>query len=146
MEHTQQPQIDSKPADTAEAMTGTFTKRIELPSGGWAELLDPMTIRTKHRRRVLETLNIERMTRGAASVGLDMSDGLILMMVEKWSVDYLPGVGRPLDNPESLEELELPDYDVLTDAMETVRKIIFPAPANIDGARTPGSPTLPGSV
>lgn len=123
---------------------GTVSNRVELPSGGWAELRDPKEIRAKHRKRVMDQLNIERMQSGVGGIAFDMSDGLILMMVEKWDIPYLPGVVRPIDSPDSVDELTIPDYDALTDRLEPAREAIFPTPATVDQAGVPGSPTLPG--
>lgn len=128
------------------AVEGEFVSRIELPSGGWAEIADPRKIRSKHRKRVLDQMNIDRMERRTAGIGFDMVDGLMLMMVEKWDIPYLPGVGRPLDQPASVDELTIPDYDVLSEALEPARKVIFPGPPSVDGATTPGSPTPPGGA
>lgn len=146
MEHTQDVEAldwrpDSSPA--TPAIAGDITTRIDLPSGGWAEVKDAKTIRAKHRKRVLDQLNTDRLSSGKAGVAFDMADGLIIMMVEKWDIPYLPGVTRPLDDVASVEELMIPDYDVLTEALAGAREVLFPQPATIDGARTPGSPTRP---
>lgn len=125
---------------------GEFVSRVDLPSGGWAELADPRKIRAKHRKRVMDQLNVERMKAGVGGIAFDMTDGLILMMIEKWHVPYLPGIDRPLDDPSSVDELEIPDYDTLTDKLEPAQAMLFPRPATVDDAKRPGSPTLPGGA
>lgn len=125
---------------------GEPVSRVYLPSGGWAELADPRKIRAKHRKRVMDQLNLERMQSGKGGIALDMTDGLIIMMVEKWHIPYLPNVGRPLDDPDSIGELMIPDYDRLTDELEPAREMIFPSPATVDGANKPGSPTRPAGA
>lgn len=137
------------PDDTAPAapiVAGDITKRVELPSGGWAEIRDAKTIRAKHRKRVIDSLSMDRLQASTPGVAFDMVDGLIIMMVEKWHVPYLPDCARPLDDVTSVDELTIPDYDTLSDALESARSIVFPAPATIDGAKTPGSPTQPGGA
>lgn len=128
------------------AAEGPITRRVELPSGGWAELRDPHSIRAKHRKRALDGLNIDRMQAKTAGITLDMTDGLIIMMVERWSVPYLPGEGggSPALAPTLIDELTIPDYDALADNLESARKLLFPQPASVDDRR-PGSPTQPAA-
>jgi hypothetical protein len=139
--------IERRQAEEAPpAVEGEPVNRVDLPSGGWAELADPRKIRAKHRKRVMDQLNLERMQSGKGGIALDMTDGLIIMMVEKWHIPYLPNVGRPLDDPDSTGELTIPDYDRLTDELEPAREMIFPSPPTVDGANKPGSPTRPAGA
>jgi hypothetical protein len=124
-------------------LEGVVTERLELPSGGWVEVADASKIRAKHRKRVLDQLNIDRMQSKTIGSGLDVVDGLMLMMIDKWDIEYLPGVARPMDWPESIGELTIPDYDALSAAMEPARKVLFPDPVTVDDHAKPGSPTLP---
>lgn len=142
----QQPAVAVEPAVKPVAVTGEFVSRVELPSGGWAELADPKKIRSKHRKLVMDRLNIDRMQQRTVGVAFDVTEGLMLMMVEKWHVPYFPDVARPLDDVSVLDELEIPDYDALAEALEPAREMLFPAPPSVDGARTPGSPTRPGGA
>lgn len=135
--------VEASAPASPTAVEGEPVTHVDLPSGGWAELTDPRKIRAKHRKRVLDQLNIERMQSGKGGIAFDMTDGLILMMVDKWEVPYLPGVARPLDNPACVDELMIPDYDAIADRLEEAREMLFPAPATVDGAKTPGSPTPP---
>ena len=128
-----------------EIFEGVITERLSLPSGGWAEIREPYGIRAKHRKRVMDQLNITRMQSGTVGAGLDVIEGLRLMMVDKWSVPYLPDVARPIEAPASLGELEIPDYDALSTAMEPARKVLFPDPVTVDDHKKPGSPTLPAA-
>lgn len=129
--------------DEGTVLEGVVTERLALPSGGWAEVADASKIRAKHRKRVFDRLNIDRMQSKTIGSGLDVVEGLMLMMVDKWDVEYLPGVARPLDQPESIGELTIPDYDALSEAMEPARKVLFPDPVTVDDHAKPGSPTLP---
>lgn len=126
-----------------QPVEGVVSTRIELPSGGWAEIKDAKQIRAKHRKRVIDQLNMDRLQASTPGVAFDMVDGLIMMMVEKWSVPYLPDCARPVDDPTSVDELTIPDYDALSDALQSAREVIFPTPVSVDGAGTPGSPTRP---
>ena len=126
-----------------------MTTRVQLPAGGWAEIADARQIRAKHRKRLLDRLNVERLTAGTAGVSMDIVEGLMLLMIDKWSIPYLADLGlecaRPLDTPASLEELTLPDYDELSNKLESARKILFPSPVTVDDHNKPGSPTQPGA-
>jgi hypothetical protein len=142
-----QPAIEAqRPTEAASGgiLDGIVTTRIELPSGGWAEIADAREIRAKHRKRLLDRLNVERLTAGTAGVSMDVLEGLMLLMIDKWQVPYFPDSARPLDNPALLEELTIPDYDALSGALEPARKILFPSPVTIDDHDKPGSPTQPG--
>ena len=145
----QQPEIEAqRPAEQdagGSILDGIVTTRIQLPDGGWAEIADARQIRAKHRKRLLDRLNVERLTAGTAGVSMDIVEGLMLLMIDKWSIPYLSDAGaRPLDNPGCLEDLTLPDYDELSSKLEPARKILFPSPVTIDDHDKPGSPTRPG--
>ena len=124
-------------------LEGIITERMPLPSGGWAEIADATKIRAKHRKKVFDRLNIDRMQSRTIGSGLDVVEGLMLMMIEKWDISYLPDVARPLDSPDCIGELTIPDYDALSEAMEPARKVLFPDPVTVDDHAKPGSPTLP---
>jgi hypothetical protein len=132
-------------AGTAPATGGTITKRVTLPSGGWAELKDPRSVRAKHRRAALDSMNMERLQNPTPGISLDMLDGLMLMIIERWHLPYRSDSVSPSTDPEALGELELPDYDTLSEHMEPARKLLFPQPASVDDVR-PGSPTPPGGA
>lgn len=124
-----------------EALEGIVVRRVELPSGGWAELRDPREIRTKDRKRALTGVSDER---GKLVMGLDMMAGLAVMLVEKWSVSYAPfdgGVRLGLTF-EDIDELIPGDTDTLCNACEPARRLLFPDMATPDDMK-PGSPTQP---
>lgn len=131
--------------ENENVLEGIITERLSLPSGGWAEIADASKIRAKHRKRVFDRLNIDRMQQRTIGSGLDVVEGLMLMMIDKWEVPYLINVARPLDFPESIGELTIPDYDALSAAMEPARKVLFPDPVTVDDHNKPGSPTLPAA-
>jgi hypothetical protein len=143
-----QPSIASQAsAERADGgiLDGIVTTRIELPSGGWAEIGDPRQIRAKHRKRLMDRLNMDRMQERTMGIGFDLIESLILLMVDKWSIPYAPlqDSPSPLATVTLIGELEIPDYDALTEALEPARQMLFPDPVTVDDHNKPGSPTLP---
>lgn len=134
---------DSDRLAPAPVVEGLVTTEVRLPSGGWAQLKDAKEIRAKHRKKVFDQMNADRLQAGTPGVAFDMVDSLMIMMVEKWHVPYLPDCARPLDDITSVDELTIPDYDALSSALEGARQVLFPTPATVDGAGVPGSPTPP---
>jgi hypothetical protein len=126
-------------------LTGVLTTRVPLPSGGWAEIADPKQIRAKHRKRLMDRLNMDRMQERTMGIGFDLIESLILLMVDKWSIPYAPlqDSTSPLATVTLIGDLEIPDYDALTEALEPARQMLFPDPVTIDDHNKPGSPTLP---
>lgn len=125
------------------ALTGTFVRELALPSGGWVVFRDPMELRAKDRRVVQRA--IMDPDRKIASA-LDITDGAICMLVESWTLPYLPGAPLPRTNPEILGELSIADQMVLETAVTPALKVLFPREATVDDAGVPGSPTRPASA
>lgn len=141
-----QPEIEAAPgAETPSILDGVITTRVDLPLGGWVEIADARQIRAKHRKRLMDRLNIDRMQQRTLGLGFDIVESLMLLMVDKWSIPYAPlqDTGRPLDAPDLIGDLEIPDYDALTELLEPARKILFPDPVTVDDAGKTGSPTPP---
>lgn len=115
------------------------TERIKLPSGAWIQLRDPYTLRRGDRQKVLRSVQDPENPMGA---GLDMIDGLLRVLVIDWSYDLpLPGA-----SPQSLELLPLEDDDALSEAIEPIRKMLFPEkPDPVKDAKDPASPTEPSA-
>lgn len=142
-----EPGTEISTVDAPDAATGgNIVNRIDLPCGGWVELADPQMIRAKHRKNVVDRLNRERLESQTVGVGFDMLDSLMLLMVEKWNIPYFPGVARPIDQPSTVDELKIPDYDAIAERLEGARKVLFPDPISVDQANTAGSPTRPGGA
>lgn len=124
----------------APALEGSIVERVELPSGGYAILRDPVHLRAKDKKRVLKQItDVERLV----SAGLDVVDGLMLMLIEKWELSYL---GSTTPTVEDLEELTIPDYDALTEAVGPAREVLFPGKASVDDMGKKGTPTPPASA
>lgn len=94
------------------------SKKIKLPSGGWAKLRDPKTLRVKDRTKVLRHASKEE----GLMQGLSILDGLIALMVEEWSFEMPP----PGIKIQSLGELTLPDYDALSEEAGKAQEMLFP--------------------
>ena len=92
---------------------------IKLPSGASATMKDPSTLRVKDRKKVFAAANG---TEGIMQA-LSLTDGLIACLVEEWSFDLIP----PSIKIESLDELEMADYDVLAEHAQKAQEIIFPS-------------------
>lgn len=141
-----QPQLEGTQAQThASILDGLITTRVDLPLGGWAEIADARQIRAKHRKRLMDRLNVDRMQSRTMGIGFDLVESLMLLMIDKWSIPYAPfeQSTSPLATPDLIGELEIADYDKLSEALEPARQMLFPGPVTVDDAGKPGSPTLP---
>lgn len=125
------------------ALVGTFVRNLDLPSGGWAALRDPMELRGKDRREVQRA--IMDPDRKIASA-LDITDGAICMLVESWSLPYAPNAPLPKVDPSVLDVLTIPDQMALENAVEPALKVLFPRESTVDDAGVPGSPTRPANA
>jgi len=96
-----------------------MSKKITLPSGLTVTLKDPSKIRYGDRKRLYRSIDIEGsdLTRAMA-----MNDALIGMLIEEWSL-ALP---VPAIKPESIDELEITDYDALVEHTKDAQKALFP--------------------
>lgn len=99
--------------------------KITLPSGATVTIKDPSGLRVKDRNRVMKAG--DGLT-GDVAKGLAFSEALIATIIEDWSFDLL----IPSVKLESLEELEINDYDALVKASEDISAILFPALAKND--------------
>jgi hypothetical protein len=98
---------------------------IKLPSGATVTIKDVSTLRVKDRNRVIKAGDG---LSGDITKGIAFSEALISTIVEDWSFDLI----IPSVKPESLEELEIADYDALVTASEKVSSILFPTLAKTD--------------
>jgi len=93
--------------------------KITLPSGATVTIKDPSGLRVKDRNRVIKAG--DGLT-GEIAKGLAFSEALIATIVEDWSFELL----IPSVKSDSLEELEIADYDALVKASEDISSILFP--------------------
>lgn len=107
---------------------------IKLPSGAEVVLRDPSTLRVKDRKKIFA--NASNAKEGIMQA-LSLTDGLIAVLVESWTLDLI----IPSIRISSIDEMEMADYDALTDATKSAQKILFPQTAQTDEAeKDPESP------
>lgn len=80
-------------------------------------LRDPMTLKSGDRKAVLRAIQ----HRGAGA-GVDIVDGILCLLIDHWTLQ-LP---LPRVTPESLDLLEIPDYDLLSEVTDPVSDLLFP--------------------
>lgn len=112
---------------------------VALPSGGHVVFRDPAQLRAKDKKYVIRSITDEG---GRWSRTVDATEGTVCMLVEKWTIPYLPAAPLPRDMPEILGELTIPDYDKLIEAATPAVGLLFPSDS-ADDADKPGSPTVP---
>lgn len=97
---------------------------VTLPSGATVTLRDPKTLRVKDRKKVV--LASENVKGGDMSKALALGDALVAMLIKEWSFDLI----IPSVRLDSLDELEMADYDFLVEATKSAQSYLFPALAN----------------
>lgn len=102
-----------------------MSSKVTLPSGATVTLKDPALLRVKDRKKVIQASDAKI---GDLTKALALGDALIAMLVEEWSFDLLP----PSVNLESLDELEIPDYDALVEATRHASEYLFPTLAKTE--------------
>lgn len=95
-------------------------KEITLPSGAKVKLKDPSLLRVRDRKNVMRAGDKET---GDLSKALALGDAVVAMLVEEWSFDLI----IPSVKLESLDELEIKDYDALVEATQEAQKALFPS-------------------
>ena len=129
--------------------------RLTLSSGAYAEMLDPGTLKAKHRKQVARALNDSDRV-GAFMI--DLVDGALAVLIVDWDVCD-PDTRQPLPLPsvdlKSLEECADGDYEALcasplveefTRRILEARKQSAGAADNPDGYDDPASPTAPSGA
>ena len=97
-----------------------MSKQIKLPSGNTVKLKDPKDLRVKDRKRVIKTTDSQE---GDLSKAMALGEAIIAMLVEEWSFDLI----IPSVKIESIEELEMADYDYLIEQTKDAQKALFPS-------------------
>jgi len=95
------------------------TSKITLPSGAEVTLRDPKTLRVKDRKKVFRNAAKEEGVLQAMS----LVDGIIAIIVEDWTLDLV----IPSVRIESIDELEMADYDALAAEASKAQSALFPA-------------------
>lgn len=113
-----------------------MSKKITLPSGATVTIKDPKTLRVRDRNRVIKAGDG---LDGDVAKGIAFSEALIATLVEDWSFDLM----IPSLRIESLEDLEIADYDALIEASQDVSATLFPALAKTaENQADPKAPTV----
>jgi hypothetical protein len=108
-------------------------KRIELPSGNWVVFKDPKTLRVKDRKNVLRNASNQEGLMQALSI----VDGLIAILVDEWSFEFpIPSIRIAV-----LEDLEMPDYDVMAEEAGKAQTVLFPQLGKTEASE--GNPDSP---
>lgn len=94
-------------------------KTIKLPSGATVVLRDPKELRVKDRKKIYINAN----DKTGIVQALSLTDGILAVLVESWSLDLI----IPSVRIESLDELEMADYDALVEETKEAQKVLFPA-------------------
>ena len=112
-----------------------MSKKVTLPSGVTITLKDASKIRYGDRKRLYKSIDIE----GSDLVrAMAMNDALITMLIEEWS---LP-IPVPALKAESIDELEIVDYDALVEHTKEAQKALFPNLADTpENEADPKAPT-----
>ena len=97
-----------------------MSKKLTLPTGATVTLKDPSTLRVKDRKKVMRTADMAE--GGDLSKALALGDALLAMLIDDWSFDLL----IPSIKLESLDELEMKDYDYLVEQTKDAQKQLFP--------------------
>lgn len=107
---------------------------VTLPmSKATVTLREPSTLRVKDRKRVVAAANDQTGTMQALSV----TDGLIAALVVEWSLDLI----IPSVRLESLDEMEIADYDYLAEFAKDAIAVLFPqTERTLETANNPLSP------
>ena len=111
------------------------TKEIKLPvSGAKVVLRDPKSLKQKDRKKIYA--NTQGVNEGIMTA-LSLTDGILAIMIDSWELD-LP---LPAIKITSLDELDIADYDFLTDLSKDFQKAIFPSLADTpENAKDADSP------
>ncbi|TCO57120.1 hypothetical protein [Actinocrispum wychmicini] len=142
------------PALDAPAVDTVDVDKVTLPSGGWARLADPRTLRTKHQKAIMRAGNAARNDKGDLEYGWATTETLMKYLVTEWNLPYRAdpaddGTARdwvlPSQDMSILDELTPGDYRALLDALEPARKVLFPKAADPSDYEDPDSPTEPAS-
>jgi len=99
-------------------------RKVTLPSGAEVTLRDPATLRVKDRKKVFRNAAKEE----GLLQALSLTDGLIAVLVESWTLDLI----LPSIKIDSIDEMEMADYDFLAKEAEEAQKMLFPALAKTD--------------
>ena len=94
-------------------------KELKLPSGATVQMRDAKSLRHKDRMKVYASQSDDQ---NQVMNAFALTDALIGVLVDTWSLDLLP----PSVKPDNLGELEPADYDALRDFATDQMGVLFP--------------------
>ena len=102
--------------------------QVTLPSGATVDLRDKVTAKDKFAVQKSLHFSLDTQTLLQESTGglvNDMTNALLAQLITSWSF----GMPIPSVDGNSLDELDLDDYDALAEAVEpTLQKVMGPGP------------------
>lgn len=112
-----------------------MSKKVTLPSGATVTLKDAKNIRYGDRKYLYKAMEVE----GTDLVkAMAMNDALVTLIIEDWSLD----VPIPSIKADSIDSLEIQDYDALIEETKEIQKALFPNLANTtENEQDPKAPT-----
>jgi hypothetical protein len=96
-----------------------MSNEIILPSGSTVVLRDPATLRHKDRQKLYVGLSTDQ---ADLERGMALMDRLIAMVIVSWSFDLM----LPSLRVDVLGELDIADYDFLSEKAQEVASVLFP--------------------
>lgn len=127
-----------------------MSERHALASeGAWVELRDPKELKAGAKRTLMRTIgNPETVTAG--SIAIDMTDGLIMLLVENWELPTQIPVPTTLEGwRQALDMMEIGDYDQLMELVGPAQELLFGSKkpeATPEQRADPASPTTPSDA
>jgi hypothetical protein len=113
-----------------------MSKEIKLPSGATVKIRDLNTLKQKDRMRLFP--ENESQEGNPAYRGYKMFDNTIAVIVEDWSFDLV----IPSIKSEILGELDVADYDALTEEAKIALEVLFPKTSKtVEAEADPKAPT-----
>lgn len=116
--------------------------RIDLPSGGWADVKEWDQVR-----------GVKRAIRGVQDSDMRLGEranaahtALMAKIVTAWELPYLPGAPLPSEDPAVVDDLDDDDNDALEKHLEQVWERIQGKPVTPDDVDDPASPTAPANA
>lgn len=138
-----------------------MTRHELATEGAWVELRDDSDLRAKDRKKIMaamfggvnlgETGQLDTLNLGAAYGGtLAAANVAAAALITAWYVPYLTDSTSylPRDRPDLLDDLKVPDDDILTELVAPVVSRMIKSSQGVSPAdvNVPNSPTAPVSA
>lgn len=119
--------------------------RVELPSGGWVEVKDKLTLRDKWAvAEGLEVQSRDGVQYIPASFGDLQMKNFLTSVITAWSFDGIPVPSQNIGGADVMATvLDLDDYDALEEAVQPLYQKVSNRPNRKAGGTTPSSSSSP---